>query len=91
METIQATHCNNACPTCCTETVEEINAKTDAQIRVRSLTLANIVTVGMLLAYVLFAANGQDLKIPEIVWAIVLGPYVGAGGAKMLAAFQKGK
>ena len=62
---------------CCYLTVEEYNARTDAQLRNRSLTLANIVCIILVLAHIGFAAYGKSLPMPEYFYCIVLLPYTG--------------
>lgn len=72
------------CPECGDDSVEEINAKADAKLRHRSLTLSSVVTVMVLGSHVYFSWFGKTLEIPEIVWAIILGPWLGAAGGKLI-------
>lgn len=73
----------NTCPVCGDDSVEEINAKADAKLRNRSLTLSSVVTVMVLGSHVYFSWFGKTLIIPDIVWAIILGPWLGAAGGKL--------
>jgi len=75
--------CTATCTQCGSE-VAIIEARSEASLRSRSLTLSSVVTVGLLSAYVWFAYVGKTLIIPDIVWAISLSPWLGAGTAEII-------
>jgi hypothetical protein len=80
--------CNNSC-ICCDETVEEMNTRADNELRRRALTTANV-TAGMFLgAHIYFSYLGKTLPIPDIVWALVLAPWMGAATGKVLGMCKK--
>lgn len=75
--------CNNQCPKCCVETVEEIKARSEATLAARAMTLSNVATVAIIGAHIYFQGLGQELKLPAEIYAIILGPYGGAAIAKI--------
>lgn len=80
--------CNNAC-VCCEDTIEEIAARTESRLRDRALTLSSAVTILFCVAHICFVWNGKDLPMPEVVWAIILAPWLGASAAKIADIVQK--
>ena len=77
-------NCNQSCKVCCIETVEEMNAKSDAQLRRWAFFLSTVVTISILASYIyIFATTGKILPIPEIVWGIALAPLCGASLGKL--------
>lgn len=81
--------CNQGCPKCCSEDTAEIEAHTDAQIRNRALTLSGVTTLTVLVAHIWFTYLGKSLPIPDIIWAVVLGPWLGAGGSKLVGLLDR--
>lgn len=78
------------CPNCGQrESVEEIEAKIDGSLRNRALTLSAVAALFMLIVHCLFAWYGKVLPIPDILWAVVLGPWLGAGTEKVIHAVNK--
>lgn len=74
--------CNNGCPSCCNETLEEIQAFAEAGLRNRALTLSAVVAVLVIIANILFQYYGKKLDIPDIVWVIVFAPWAGSAMGK---------
>jgi hypothetical protein len=77
-ESVLDSLCTGACKVCCYQTVEEYNARTDAQLRNRSLTLASFGFCILLCAHTYFAWLNRTLPIPEYFYAAVLIPFAGA-------------
>lgn len=75
--------CTRQCPVCCIETIAEIESRSNLNFRRWSFIFSIAVTLFMLFEYVRFAEMGKNLLIPEIVWAIVLAPWLGAGTSKI--------
>lgn len=88
---LKVAECSRQCPVCCDETIEELAARTDANIRIRSLTLSSLVTVVMVGAHIYFSYFDKVLPVPDIVWAIILAPWGGAAAQKILALLNKEK
>lgn len=82
--------CNKSCA-CCDETIEEFNARSEANLRSRSLTLANALCVLLLGSHVYFAVVGKELKLPYEFYVIMLSPYGGAALQKVVAKLTNGK
>jgi hypothetical protein len=70
--------------------LEIINAKAEIALRNRALTLSIGVTLMVLAAHIWFAYNSKSFVIPEIVYAIVLAPWLGAGTGKLLEVLTRG-
>lgn len=78
------------CPNCGEpESVEEITVKLDGKLRDRALTLSGVCAVLMLATHCYFAWWGKVLPIPDILWAIILSPWLGAGAEKVIKAANK--
>lgn len=76
--------CNNTCPECCVVTLEEFQAKADAKIKARSLTLSNVLVILLFTVEVYFQWVGKILNLPEYFYAIALAPYGGAAIGKIV-------
>lgn len=85
-----ANPCNKSC-SCCDETIEEFNARSEANLQSRSLTLANALCVLLLGAHIYFALDGKELKLPYEFYVIMLSPYGGAALQKVVAKLTNGK
>lgn len=81
--------CHGNCPLCCTQTLEEYNARQDAQLRNRSLTLASFGFCILLSAHTGFAYMGKALPIPEYFYVAVLIPFAGAAIRNIGALIEK--
>lgn len=81
--------CTKSCQICCVETIDEIEARSSVNLRRWSFIFSIAVTLFMLGEYVRFAELGKTLVIPDIVWAIVLAPWLGAGTSKLAAIVLK--
>ena len=88
---------NILCPNCGEpESVEEIVAKIDGHLREKALTLSGVCVVILLVSHIFyFVQAGKILPMPDIIWAIVLTPWIGASAKKAIdsvsAAINKGK
>ena len=69
--------------------IEIINVRAEIALRNRALTLSIGVTLMVLAAHIWFAYNGKAFAIPEIVYAIVLAPWLGAGTGKLVEVLSK--
>jgi len=84
--------CNHGCPACCAFSPAQIEAESDREARNRALTFSGIVTVLLLSAHVYtFLTKGVALPIPDILWGVVLGPWLGHGASKLLELSTKGQ
>ena len=64
------------------EDLEFFKAKREAEFRSKALTLSSNCVYLLLVCHIGFAYFGKVLPIPEIVWAIVLAPWLGAAAGK---------
>lgn len=76
--------CNDACPSCCPGTAEIIEAESNARLRDKALNVSGYLMALMMTAHIAFCYVGKTLPFPEILWAIILAPWFGAGGAKLV-------
>ena len=86
--------CLRACPIHCAETVESINAHVQARLRIGALWLSAVSVIILLFAHIIYAFvyHGEVLPMPmaQVVWAIVVSPWIGEGAAKIVT-IAKGK
>ena len=72
---------------------ELIEANSQAALRNRALTLSNTVTIGIIAAEIYFSYTGKSLVMPDVVWqiiwAVILAPWLGAGSSKLLDLFSR--
>lgn len=80
---IDTRECLNACPVCCDGSVAEINAKNEGELRKMALVLSSVVAVIVLSAHIWFAWTGKVFPIPDIAWALILAPWLGAAIGKL--------
>lgn len=78
--------CNKECPTCCDETVAEIHARAEARKSDRALSLSSAVTLIYVFANLWSAilGDGKAIPLPDFVWVVIVAPWVGAGGSKIV-------
>ncbi len=82
--------CNSTCPVCCQESLDELNARLDAPLRVGALILSGLLTAGLLYAYCYsFIILGKILPIPDLIWPIIAAPWCGAGMNKLIEMAKK--
>lgn len=81
--------CNDQCPVCCEETIEEYNARVEAGLRNRSLTLANVMVVSVFIAQCVFGFYGKSFAVPEWLYAVLMAPYGGAALSKISTYINK--
>ena len=70
-------------PTCSQEDVDTLNARAEANLRNRALTLSAICVYILLAAHIVFAYIGKAIIFPDIIWAIVLSPWFGVAGGRI--------
>ena len=63
--------------------VDVVNAKAEISLRNRALTLSANAIYILIGAHIVFAYLGKTLPFPEIIWAVVLAPWLGAAGGKV--------
>ena len=81
---------NIICPNCGQrESVEEIEAKIDGGLRNRALTLSGVSFLIVLIINAWFCWNGKVWPIPDIVWAMILSPWLGAATEKVIDSAKK--
>jgi len=81
---------NIICPNCGErESVEEIEAKIDGGLRNRALTLSGVSFLVVLCLHAWFAWNGKVFPMPDIVWAMILSPWLGAAAEKVVETARK--
>lgn len=68
--------------------VDLYNAQAEADIRKKALSLSATCIYMLLVSHIAFAYMGKTLPIPEIIWAIVLGPWFGAAGGKIASVLD---
>jgi hypothetical protein len=71
------------------EVTDIINARADASLRENALKLSSAVTILITVAQIYFSYIGKTLIIPDFIWVIILSPWVGIGGAKLIQAAIK--
>lgn len=64
--------------------VELIKANSEAQLRSHALILSSVCTILIVIAQIYFSYINKVLVIPDILWVIVLSPWVGIGSAKAI-------
>lgn len=64
--------------------VELIKANSEAQLRSHALVLSSVCTILIVIAQIYFSYINKTLVIPDILWVIVLSPWVGIGSAKAI-------
>lgn len=89
-EAVTLTHCNNACPTCCSETLAELEIRSEIEVRKEYLVLSKNAIYGMLLASVVhYFVYKTELPFPAIMWAIAMGPLLGHGASRLIGFIEK--
>ncbi|MDE1971393.1 MAG: hypothetical protein KGI50_07510 [Patescibacteria group bacterium] len=82
-------NCNGTCPKCCSVTPALILAEGDKEAKNKALSQSTVLLALLLTAHVyIFLTKGKSLPIPDIVWAVVLGPWLGHGVSKLLDLFE---
>lgn len=89
--------CLEACEVHCNaqETSQRlISVESDIKLKQRSLTLSSAVILSLIWAHIVFKFYDKaDLTFPpfvtEMIWLVILMPWCGAGGAKLLEKFNK--
>ena len=78
---------------CCDKTLQDSIAlatlEAETTLRNRALTLSTIIAVMMYSSHIIFAYIGKPITVPEIAWAIVLAPWFGATGGKVLGLLDR--
>lgn len=80
--------CNGGCPACCGD-IEELNARAEAALRNRALSLSNWIVTLMIGSHIWFSYLGKSLDVPDIVWAIVMAPWGGVAVGKIAALMKR--
>jgi len=80
--------CNEACPVCCPHfdgrtSVAVIEANSEASWREKSLTFSTGAFYVVLFAHIVFQAVHQTLVLPDMVYAAILSPWLGAAGEQI--------
>lgn len=75
--------CVNGCVIHCKEADALNTALAEVQFRKEALMLSHLGLGFMLVAYVYFAYLGKALAIPDIIWAVILGPYLGHSASQI--------
>ena len=66
-----------------------IKAESEAALRDRALSLSAFVTILLTLAQIYFCYIGKTLIYPDILWAVILAPWLGAGGSKVIEIISR--
>jgi hypothetical protein len=69
--------------TYCETYIGTINAKAEIALRNRGLTFSSVCIYLLLVSHIAFVYLGKSFPVPDIVWAIVLAPWIGAAGGKV--------
>jgi len=67
--------CTGGCPTCCDETLQEIEAKNEARLKNRVMSLCSCAWIIILAGHVFFAWHGKTLALPMEIYMIFASPF----------------
>jgi hypothetical protein len=86
--------CSEACPVCCPHfdgrtSVAVIEANSEASWRDKSLTFSSGAFYVVLFAHIAFQAVHQTLVLPDMVYAAILSPFLGAAGEQIFERIKE--
>jgi hypothetical protein len=74
---------------CCADYASTLGAETDTKLRLWGFIFSAGILSLLLTAHVVFEWSGRHLTIPDIVWTVVLAPWLGASIAKLLRLIKR--
>ena len=73
-----------ALPCDCGSPEKVIDAQNEGHLRDKALTLSAVVTVIILIAHIWFQVYKMTLQIPDIIWVVILAPWMGASARELI-------
>lgn len=85
-------NCTRCCPICCLESVAEIEARTEASVRVGMVKTSAVVTYSLLFAHIFYYVwKEKVIPIPDWFYFCAAAPMIGAGGQKLIKMIADGR